>query len=71
MDTWYSEPGVPSTRVKIDPATGLPYGESGKPSKPSGTGGGGGGSTYTVTFKDGSRTIKVDTLPTGETAGRT
>lgn len=28
IDTWYSEPGVPSGRVKIDPATGRPYGET-------------------------------------------
>jgi len=25
VDVWYKEPGVPSDRVRIDPATGLPY----------------------------------------------
>lgn len=61
VETWYKEPGIPSDRVKIDPATGLPYGQQpGKPTetKPSteggsggsggsggGGGGGGGGST--------------------------
>lgn len=28
VETWYSEPGVASSRVKIDPATGLPYGSA-------------------------------------------
>lgn len=31
--TWYSEPGVPSTRVRIDPATGLPYDADAQPSE--------------------------------------
>ena len=35
VETWYKEPGVPSGRVKLDPATGLPYGE--KPKKPAET----------------------------------
>lgn len=41
VDTWYSEPGVPSKRVKIDPATGLPYGEGNKPNGGSGSSGSG------------------------------
>lgn len=28
VQVWYSEPGVESTRVRIDPATGLPYEEN-------------------------------------------
>lgn len=36
VETWYSAPGVASGRVKIDPATGLPFGEGGnEPSNPS------------------------------------
>lgn len=85
VDTWYSEPGVPSTRVRIDPATGLPYGESGKPntSKPSsggssgGSGGGGGGGTtptpsdsYAVNFYDGSKLIKTLYAKKGEPLGQ-
>lgn len=46
--TWYSEPGVPSTRVRINPATGLPYDNGDTPAGPStpthGNGGGSGGS---------------------------
>lgn len=29
VETWYSAPGVPSGRVRLDPATGRPYGEDG------------------------------------------
>lgn len=54
VETWYKEPGVPSGRVKINPATGLPFDqqttqpEEAKPSTGSsggsgGSGGGGGG----------------------------
>lgn len=51
VDTWYSEPGVPSTRVRVE----LPE------TPPSGGGGGGGVSnTYSVVFYDGSR--RIDTL---------
>ena len=48
VSAWYSEPGVASARVRIDPATGLPYDNGGKPADPSkpanGNGGGSGGS---------------------------
>ena len=49
VDTWYKEPGVPSDRVRIDPTTGLPFGQ--EPVTPS---------TYSVKFYDGSKLI--DTL---------
>lgn len=54
VETWYREPGVASGRVKLDPATGRPYGEQAgshetRPTetKPSGGnhGGGSGGSS--------------------------
>lgn len=71
VDTWYSEPGVPSTRVRIDPATGRPYGESGKPntSKPSGGGssggssGGGGGGGGTTPVPSDSWSVTFYHLP--------
>lgn len=51
VKTWYKEPGVPSGRVKLDPATGRPYGEdssddssSGGNSSSGSSGGGSGGS---------------------------
>lgn len=59
VETWYKEPGVASDRVKLDPATGLPYGQ--QPAKPAetkpsagggssgGNGGGGGGGGTTPT----------------------
>lgn len=85
VETWYKEPGVPSGRVKVDPATGLPYGQKpGKPAetKPStggssgsgGSGGGGGGTTpsgsYSVKFYDGSRLIEAFNVKKGEPLGK-
>lgn len=81
VDTWYSEPGVPSTRVKLDPATGRPYGEGSQPvtpSKPSGGGSGGGssgggtttGDSCSVSFYDGSRLIDSFQVKRGEPAGQ-
>lgn len=81
VDTWYSEPGVPSTRVKIDPATGQPYGEGSQPvtpSKPSGGGSSGGssgggttsGDNCSVSFYDGSRLIESFQVKRGEPAGQ-
>lgn len=79
--TWYSEPGVPSKRVRIDPATGLPYSESNKPNGGSGSSGGGsswggsgsggsGGTTvttyYMVTFALGTNQTGM-TLPNSGT----
>lgn len=54
VNTWYSEPGVPSDRVPVE----LPEPSSGG----GGTGGGGGGvsNSYSVAFYDGSR--RIDTL---------
>ena len=49
VETWYKEPGAVSDRVKLDPVTGLPYGE--QPVKPgeakpsAGENGGSGGSS--------------------------
>lgn len=64
VKTWYTEPGVASTRVRINPATGLPYdNDSGnQPANPSGpahgngggsggSGGGGGGTTTTTYYE--------------------
>lgn len=53
VETWYSAPGVPSGRVRLDPATGRPYGEDGseddgarpEDARPSGGGNPGGSST--------------------------
>ena len=81
VDTWYSEPGVPSTRVKLDPATGRPYGEGSQPvtpSKPSGGGSSGGssgggttsGDSCSVSFYDGSRLIDSFQVKRGEPAGQ-
>lgn len=84
VTTWYSEPGVPSTRVRINPATGLPYDTGIQPSNPSkpssgsgsgGSGGGGGGSTtpsdsWSVSFYDGSRLIKNFNVKKGEPLGQ-
>lgn len=68
VDTWYSEPGVPAERVRLNPATGLPYGGGGSnepaptpaPAAGSGSSGssGNGGTTttkyYEVQFALGS-----------------
>lgn len=63
VETWSSEPGVPSTRVKIDPATGLPYVKKPKPS--------GGGTGYcSVTFYDGSRLIESFSVKQGTPLGK-
>lgn len=76
---WYSEPGVPSTRVRINSATGLPYNGGNKPTDPSRpsrpSGGGGGGSTtpsdsYAVNFYDGSHLIKTLYAKKGEPLGQ-
>lgn len=70
VDIWYSEPGVPSGRVKIDPATGLPYDESDEPVD-SGDDEGFGPSidSYSVSFYDGSRLIESFTAYDGEPLG--
>lgn len=77
VDTWYSEPGVASARVRIDPATGLPYdngdqpsdpSQPAKPSRPSGGGsgnpGGGGGGTTPGGNTPGGNTPGGDTETT-------
>lgn len=82
VKTWYKEPGVPSDRAKIDPATGRPYGE--QPDKPSngggtrrsddsdsgGSGGSGGSGNYTVSFYDGTRLIEAFSVKRGEALGK-
>ena len=77
VETWYKEPGVPSDRVRIDPATGKPVDSETpatpvkpskpgtpavKPSKPSKPD----GNTYEVRFYDGSRLIDTITAVEGE-----
>lgn len=58
VETWYSEPGVKSERVSVEPGSGQESGDK-KPEeqKPSGGGSTGGGTTvttyYTVSFKMG------------------
>lgn len=57
VETWYREPGEPSQRVKLDPATGLPYGEQpGAPAetKPSGGSSGDSGSSSGGSGSSGS-----------------
>ena len=78
VDTWYSEPGVPSARVSVDPAaagTGTPEQKpaaGGSSSSGGSSGGGGGGGTvtshYQVTFAlgDGMSAEGV-TLPQSKT----
>lgn len=74
VETWYKEPGVPSDRVKIDPATGEPVnpGTTETPAAPSGGSSGiGGGATttsYYVEFLlgDGQSAAGV-TLPASRT----
>lgn len=78
--TWYSEPGVPSTRVRIDPATGLPYDADAQPGEqpsaspgPGHISGGGGsvsGNSYSVGFYDGSRLIKRFSVKRNEPLGQ-
>ena len=57
VKTWYSEPGVESTRVRLDPTTGKPISDAAYPFRH-------------VTFYDGDR--KIDTLTTvfGQPLGR-
>ena len=72
VDTWYKEPGVPSDRVRIDPTTGLPFGQEPVTPAPGDDDDDDGDdpyippynppsfSTYSVKFYDGSKLI--DTL---------
>ena len=79
VQIWYKEPGVPSDRVKLDPATGRPYGEPAddESEDPDSSGGGSGGNTgpvpsdsYSVTFYDGARVIEVFSVKKGEPLGK-
>lgn len=71
VTTWYSEPGVPSARVRIDPATGLPFEEGNTPSDPSGNSVSSiPSSQRTVKFFDGSRLIKSFRVKRGEPLGQ-
>ena len=85
IETWYKEPGVPSDRVKIDPATGRPYGEQDKqPDEPAetpsssgsnsggsdGSGGGSGFDSCTVSFYEGERLIETFSVKKGEALGK-
>lgn len=83
VETWYKEPGAASDRVKLDPATGLPYGQQPqKPVKPeetkpfAGGSGGSGGSgssgsnSLFVSFYDGSRLIETISGRRGRPLGK-
>lgn len=68
---WYSEPGAASARVRIDPATGLPYDDGGKPAdsaKPSG--GTAPSDSYAVNFYDSSNLIETLYARKGEPLGK-
>lgn len=69
VETWYKEPGVASERVKLDPATGLPYSRQ-QPAGPTETrpasGGNGSGSSGGSTSGGGS---PGGNIPGGDSPG--
>lgn len=83
VETWYSEPGTPSDRERIDTDAGTGDDDQ-KPDEdednPGGSGGGGGGgggivtppvsSNWTVRFYDGPRLIKSFDVKKGEPLGQ-